>query len=168
MNSNFTLIPVRDRESLLVVQRLAHEIWPAVFGPLLTPEQIDYMLQMMYDLEVLEQDLISGVTILLACEADRPVGYVTFGPDAEVETVKLHKLYLLAETRGRGYGRQMIEEVKNCARGLGYRRLQLSVNRGNSTAIAAYNACGMEVVAELKTPIGEGYFMDDYVFGCEL
>ena len=168
MSEKFHLIAVRDDTGLETVRRLAWEIWPGVFSALLSPEQIDFMLHMMYDLDVLKRDLASGINIFLAFEDEEAVGYVTFGPAAEQETVKLHKLYLRSTVRGRGYGRKMIEKVKSLARELGYHRLVLNVNKGNAASIAVYRACGLETLASVVIPIGDGYCMDDYVMGCEL
>ncbi|MEA4862735.1 MAG: N-acetyltransferase family protein [Victivallaceae bacterium] len=41
MKSNFTIVPSRDAE---LIGKLAAQIWPGVYGNILTPEQLAYML----------------------------------------------------------------------------------------------------------------------------
>ena len=42
-------------------------------------------------------------------------------------------------------------------------RIQLTVNRFNADSIAVYQKWGFVTLREEKTPIGGGYFMDDYI-----
>ena len=43
--------------------------------------------------------------------------------------------------------------------------MRLTVNKNNSKAIAFYEAMGLEKMSELRTDIGEGFVMDEYVMG---
>ena len=82
--------------------------------------------------------------------------------------MKLHKLYLLAELRGRGLGSRLLLFCEDAARAAGARRLVLNVNKRNDRAIAAYRRNGFRVAASVVNDIGGGFVMDDFVMAKEL
>jgi ribosomal protein S18 acetylase RimI-like enzyme len=77
----------------------------------------------------------------------------------------LSKLYLRSDMRGKGLASLMFKEVKRIARECGSETIWLTVNKGNTHAISVYKKFGMRLIREECTDIGEGYVMDDYVFG---
>ena len=82
--------------------------------------------------------------------------------------MKLHKLYLSASCHGKGIGSRMLSHAKEAAKRLGAGELLLNVNKNNARAIKAYKRNGFSLIREEKNPIGNGFFMDDYVFGIKL
>ena len=54
-----TLRPATPRE-YPTIQLIAHATWPSAYGDILTPEQIDYMLAMMYTPEAVASQVASG------------------------------------------------------------------------------------------------------------
>lgn len=74
----------------------------------------------------------------------------------------LSKLYLAAEVRGLGLASLVLAVLKEEAKA-GTGRIQLTVNRFNADSIAVYQKWGFVTLREEKTPIGGGYFMDDYI-----
>ncbi|HEX7470237.1 MAG TPA: GNAT family N-acetyltransferase, partial [Verrucomicrobiae bacterium] len=81
---------------------------------------------------------------------------------------KLHKLYLLPETHGRGLGSLLLQHCEREAGKLGARRLMLAVNKRNAKAIAAYQRNGFAVADSVVTDIGGGFVMDDYIMAKDL
>ena len=67
-----------SKEELTNVQSIAHRTWPSTFANILSPEQIDYMLNWMYDLKMLESQLEKGHTFLLAEEDEKELGFAGF------------------------------------------------------------------------------------------
>ncbi len=160
MKNEFTIVPTRDAE---LIGSLAARIWPGVYGNILSPEQISYMMDLMYAPEVLRREMDGeGIRFHLACENGNPVGFSSFGPYAGAEA-KLHKLYLLESARGNGYGRKMLDFVGSEARRVGYGFLRLNVNRHNTGSVAVYLACGFTRYESVDVPIGGGFFMNDYI-----
>ncbi|WP_332913720.1 hypothetical protein [Algoriphagus boritolerans] len=51
-----------QKEELTKVQSIAHRTWPSTFKTILSPEQIEYMLNWMYSLKMLESQLEKGHT----------------------------------------------------------------------------------------------------------
>lgn len=76
----------------------------------------------------------------------------------------LSKFYLMAAKRGKGLSHDMCRFVVNQARALGCTRVVLNVNRNNYQAILAYEHLGFHKVREEKNDIGNGYYMDDFVY----
>lgn len=157
------------KEELSKVQAIAHRTWPDTFGKILSPEQIDYMLHQMYDLKTLETQLEKGHTFLLAEEDGKALGFAGFELNHSDEPkAKLHKIYLLPETQGKGLGKKIILEVADRARQAGQKSLLLNVNKYNQGAIAFYEYLGFVNIKSEIIDIGNAYVMDDYVFELKL
>lgn len=149
-------------ESLRIVRDIADEVWPKTFAPILPPEQIPYMMRMMYAPEVMERELREGYHFAALLVDGVPSGYVSWSP-YHSDTAKLHKVYLLTSCHGKGFGRMMLDYVSETCRSAGFRRLRLNVNKHNERAISVYRRNGFETVESVKNDIGGGFFMDDYV-----
>lgn len=150
------------------VQDIAHRTWPDTFGDILSPEQIAYMLDMMYSPAAITEQVAKGhVFLLLIDEEKEAVGYVSYQLNYLPGTTKIHKIYLLPVTQGKGYGRFMIEQVADIARGAGQQRLRLDVNYQNS-ALGFYEYLGFERIGRHDTDIGNGYLMEDFILEMKL
>jgi ribosomal protein S18 acetylase RimI-like enzyme len=80
---------------------------------------------------------------------------------------RLHKLYLLPSSQGRGQGKLLLEAVVEKAKESLSLNISLNVNKLNS-AIDFYKKLGFEIVGEEKLPIGNDFFMDDYKMELQL
>ncbi len=146
------------------VQSIAHRTWPSTFSTILTPEQIDYMLNWMYDLNMLESQLDKGHTFLLAEEDGKELGFAGFELNhSEGPKAKLHKIYLLPEAQGKGAGKALILEVADRAKKASQKSLLLNVNKYNQNAIKFYLKMGFQEIYKEVIDIGNGYVMDDVV-----
>ncbi len=155
--------PLR-KEELIKVQSIAYRTWPSTFGEILSPEQISYMLKMMYDVSVLESQWQKGHTFLLAEENGQEMGFAGFELNySESPKAKLHKIYLLPAAQGKGIGKALILEVANRAREAGQKSLLLNVNKYNQKAIEFYQRIGFNEIFKEVIDIGNGYVMDDVV-----
>lgn len=144
------------------IQRIVEAAWPVTYGPILTKKQIDYMLNLIYSNAALHTQLEKGHHFYLLHENDSQViGFI----DLETTTdsiSKLHKIYLLPDRQGKGHGKRLLDYAVQAARETGSARLQLNVNRYNK-ALAFYQKMGMQIIREVDIPIGQGYFMNDYI-----
>ena len=157
------------KEELTKVQSVAHRTWPSTFANILSSEQIDYMLNWMYDLKMLESQLEKGHTFLLAEEDEKDLGFAGFELNyAEGQKAKLHKIYLLPEAQGKGVGKAPILEVANRAKNAGQKSLLLNVNKYNQNAINFYLKMGFQEIYKEVIDIGNGYVMDDVVMELNL
>lgn len=155
------------KDQLPVIHKLAYRIWPAAFGGILTDAQITYMLNWMYSLPALKQQLEEGCHFLILKEDEKAVGYASYQFNIVEGVTKLHKIYLLPSVQGKGLGKLLITEVIKRAKENKQSFLQLNVNRYNKAA-HFYTRLGFQVVKEINNDIGNGYFMNDYVMELSL
>jgi len=155
-------------ESLAVVRDIAAVIWPETFRAILPPEQIPYMMRMMYAPEVMEKELAAGFRFDALYLDEVPAGYVSYSKYELPGVAKLHKVYLLSKFHGQGWGTLMLKHACRRCRELGFDRVRLNVNKHNARAIAAYERNGFSRVEAVKIDIGGGFFMDDFIMEKEL
>jgi GNAT superfamily N-acetyltransferase len=151
-------------QELPVVQKLAQQIWPAVYPSIISEAQIDYMLTVWYPPAAMAREMEQRGTsyALIEVTGHGAVGYVSVEP-YPAEVCFINKLYLLPEWHGQGLGAAALEWTREAARAMGCSRLRLRVNKANAPAIRAYLRAGFEFVEDLCTDIGSGFVMDDYL-----
>ncbi len=149
---------------LSLIQDIAHRTWPDTFRSILSPVQINYMLDMMYSPEALKAQINEKNHIfLLAKEGGDYLGYVSYELNYQNEPLtKIHKLYLLPISQGKGVGRLLIDSVADVAKRHANNRLGLNVNR-NNRAVQFYERMGFSIVGQETIDIGDGFLMDDFV-----
>ena len=144
-----------------LIRQLALDIWPQTYSAILSKEQIDFMLDMMYSEASLLKQMNEGAEFLIAYENDSPVAFASYQM-MEASLYKLQKIYVLASQQGKGTGRLIIDYIISRVKEAGASRLQLQVNRYNN-AKEFYNRLGFTVIEEADFDIGNGYFMNDYI-----
>lgn len=150
------------------IRTIADKTWRLAYGEILSAEQLEFMLAEIYSPEkILSQIEDGSQAYLLLVEGDKPVAFAGYSPRTEdAEIYKLHKLYCLPETQGKGYGKILINEVAAKTLEAGKHTLDLNVNRYNK-AKNFYEKMGFKVAYEEDVPIGD-YWMNDYVMRKEL
>lgn len=145
------------------IREIAEKSWWPAYREILSAAQIRYMLDTIYSRDNIHHQLQSGSQhYLLLMEEEQAVGFASFSPREEDRDIyKLHKLYCLPETQGRGYGRLLVEAVSKRVAKAGKKVLELNVNRYNQ-AKSFYEKMGFAVAYEEDIPIGP-YWMNDYV-----
>jgi N-acetylglutamate synthase-like GNAT family acetyltransferase len=156
---------VNDIDTILYI---ADTTWWATYGAILEREQIEFMLAEIYSEEKIEKQIAGALqTYLLLEEEGTPVAFAAYSPrDENPDIYKLHKLYCLPQTQGKGYGKILINEVANNTAEAGKNVLELNVNRYNQ-AKSFYEKMGFAVAYEEDIAIGP-YWMNDYVMRKEL
>ena len=66
----------------------------------------------------------------------------------------MRRIYLAGEARGRGIGRQLLDELERHARDLGYQRVRLTTGGAQPEARALFQSAGYEEIA----PFTDGAF----------
>ncbi|OXB21740.1 GNAT family N-acetyltransferase [Flavobacterium tructae] len=146
------------------IQKIVHITWPITYGEILTKEQLDYMLDLFYSEEALADQLDKKEQLFYMIEDDMTnIGFIGIEHNYKEKAVtKIHKIYLLPETQGKGIGKKVIEEIERLGAVHNSQALSLNVNRFN-TALGFYKKIGFEIVGESDLDIGNGYLMEDYV-----
>lgn len=150
-------------EDLEIVRKIALQTWPDAFSSILSPNQINYMLEWMYSIESLKnQTQTQNNVFLLAC-LDEFSGFASYELNYKnSESAKLHKVYILPEAQGKGVGAALIKEICKIAKGKNQKSVLLNVNRQNK-AVKVYEHLGFRIKEEENIDIGNGFFMNDYV-----
>jgi len=164
-------ISIRKAElkDIASIHNLAWKIFPQTYKDILTKEQSDYMMEWMYSEENLSKQMTEeGHKYLLAFDGDNMVGYVSYQKQDE-DLYHLQKIYVLPDRQGDHLGsvlfKAAISAIKEEHPGLC--TMELNVNRYNK-ALGFYEHMGMHKVRQVDEPIGNGYFMNDYIMGMEI
>jgi ribosomal protein S18 acetylase RimI-like enzyme len=144
-----------------LIRDLTYKVWPQTYSSILSKEQIDYMLNLMYSESSLHSQLQHGDEFVIVYSGKEPVGFASFGLIAP-QVYKLHKIYVLPSQQGKGAGKYIIDQLVTAMKTKGAAALHLNVNR-NNPARQFYEKIGFAVIKEEDIDIGGGYFMNDYV-----
>lgn len=126
-----------------LIHKLAWQIFPETYKEILSKEQIEYMMEWMYSLESIRQQMEEeGHVYLIACEECEAAGYVS------------------VQQQGKDLFREAVKYIRDvhpapCI-------MELNVNRNNK-AVGFYEHMGMKKSREGDFPIGNGYYMNDYI-----
>ena len=162
-------IRLLGKDELKLVRQVADSVWPITFKEILSPEQIAYMMEMMYAAEVMDKEFDEGIHFYGVFDGTDAVGYLIWGHyDGAPQTAKLHKCYLLTDYQGKGIGSMMLQTAKAFAREAGYKHLRINVNRQNAKAIKAYVRNDFKTIETVDNPIGNDFYMNDYVMETDL
>ena len=167
-----TSAPIRraTTDDIPLIREMALVVFPDTYKDILSPEQLEYMLDWMYSEESLRDQMERRSHRFMLAEGR---GYASFWRDGQTEDGRdrfhLEKIYVMPSEQGSGFGRELFETVLSAIRGLsgGHPRVELNVNRGNK-AVGFYEHMGMRVLRSGDFPIGRGFYMNDYIMGIDL
>lgn len=152
-----------------LIHDMATIVFPATYQEILSKEQLDYMMDWMYSPKNLRKQIDEeGHVYFIAYKEGDACGYVSVQPQGE-NTFHLQKIYVLPAYQGQHLGsflfQQAIKYIKEihpapCL-------MELNVNRNNK-ALLFYERMGMQKIHEGDFPIGNGYYMNDYIMGIEI
>ena len=115
------------------IRSIAHATWPISYAEILSPEQVEYMLELMYSETAIRQQMERGHTFLVLPEAQR-----------------------------NGVGTLLLEAVHSAVKKYGGETIDLNVNKFNP-AKRFYERAGYTILREEVLDIGNGFVMDDHV-----
>ena len=154
---------------MIWVRQIAYATWPICYKEIVSQDQIQFMLNYMYDLDELKQQHERGVIFKLLTDEKTDAGFIAFEKvRREAATaLRVHKLYVLPEFHKKKFGRALLEEAINYARENRLAFLELNVNKHNP-AVDFYKRIGFQVADTMVLDIGNGYIMDDYIMVMKL
>ena len=157
------MLSIRNASSadIPLIRELTFKVWPQTYSAIITKEQIDFMLEMMYSEASLTDQMNNGNQFIIINDTNEPVGFAAY-QEIEPSLFKLHKIYILATQQGKGTGKFLINHIIHIIKQLGAVSLQLQVNRDNKARFF-YEKNGFTIIQEADFDIGNGFFMNDYV-----
>ena len=157
---------VRTDEDIQSVAALAAVIWHEHFITILSPEQIDYMVEKFQSYAAIKAAIENdGYRYYMAFDGDELCGYLGIH-DEYGGTIFISKVYVRADKRRRGIATELLERLS--ADYPDAKRWYLTVNRHNSGSIAVYEKRGFRRTRTQVADIGNGFVMDDYIMEKEL
>ena len=160
----FEILLPGDEKEITEMSEMATAILREHYDPIIGKEQNDYMLNMFQSVEAITGQLGKGYRYYFVREDAQTLGFVAFYP--RENALYLSKFYLYKEERGKGYAHTIIEFLKTQAKELGLNRIELNVNKYNDSRFI-YEKLGFTLAWEEKNDIGNGFYMDDYVYVLE-
>jgi ribosomal protein S18 acetylase RimI-like enzyme len=145
------------------IQEIMLKVWPQTYAPIISEDQINYMIQMMYSDQSLHHQMKDGHHFVLAFFDNIPVGYASFSRTDNWTTYKLHKLYIDLNIQRKGVGTALLNKIIQTIKSDHGKFLQLQVNRSNFHALDFYKKHGFFVIKATDMDIGNGFFMNDYI-----
>ncbi|WP_416403976.1 GNAT family N-acetyltransferase [Empedobacter falsenii] len=152
-----------NEKNIHLVQPLANEIWNECYKDLLSQDQINYMIDMMYNNDKVNEGIANGDVWEILKIDNVPSGYLHYKLD-ENNTVFLSKIYLKESNQTKGIGQLMLNRVVDYAKEKGAKAVHLTVNKHNAKAIRFYEKNGFKNMESKTFDIGNGYIMDDYIY----
>lgn len=148
-----------EQNQIKKLASLASSIWHEYWTCILSPEQIDYMVENFQSEKAIKNQIENeNYTYYFILSENQPIGY--FGISDKKDLLFLSKLYIKKEARHQGIGTKAFEKIQEIANG---RKIQLTVNKYNTNTIRAYEKWGFKTVNSVVTDIGSGFVMDDYI-----
>lgn len=155
------------------IQAMAQVVFRVTYATILSPEQMEYMIDWMYGDKSLEDQIAGeGRNFFIAFKGDVPCGYVSVDFESVLDSGKplyhLQKIYVMPEFQGTGLGRVLFNHVIKFVRGKSPEgcRVELNVNRTNK-AVTFYERMGMTRDRQGDFHIGNGFYMNDYIYAIE-
>ena len=156
-------------EDLQKIHDMAQVVFRHTYRDILSPEQMEYMMDWMYSADSLRKQMTEdGHIYYLAYRGNEPAGYLSIQPEGE-HTFHLQKIYVLPSFQGIKLGKLLFEQAIRAIKELHPEpcQMRLNVNRHNK-ALTFYQKMGMIKVDEGDFPIGNGYYMNDYIMGLDI
>ena len=142
---------------LPIIQQIAEDTWPTAFEGVIERHQIEMMLDDIYDLDALENEMTSlGHAFWIARHGHTDAGFVSSYKEGDVTWIK--KLYILPSKQGLGIGRALMGTARDHF--APSRALSLYVNNGNVRAIDFYKKYGFVIEKEVPVKMGPFDFTD--------
>jgi len=161
---------VKTREQIDSLCKIAERVWHLTYDPLVPDGQVEYMIEKFQSPHAVKDQMehLNYRYYMMVCDG-QDTGFIGFSPRYEGrEEMFLSKVYLLPEFRGRGAVKAAFALVEEETRKEGLSKIRLTVNKGNAHAVEVYAHYGFETVEKVKTDIGSGFVMDDFIMVKEL
>ena len=185
-------------EDIMCIHDMAQVVFRHTYREILSPEQMEYMMDWMYSPANLQKQLDEGHVYYIAYRDGKPCGYVSVQPEGTADDGRLlfhlQKIYVLPSEQGHGLGRALFDRavahvreavlarevvhVREVAGGCTEECVEgcvegcgarIELNVNRSNpSIGFYHHLGLHILRQGDFHIGNGYYMNDYIMGLEV
>ncbi len=159
--SNSAYIRIANKDDALIIEQLANQIWPITYKSIISKEQINYMLNLMYNQQSLVKQMQLGCGFLLIYLEDKPAGFAAWTFNTENRTAKLEKIYVLHEQHKKGLGQLLLNDIIEKCKEKGITKLKLNVNRANNAKLF-YEKNGFEIIETVDIALDK-FWLNDFI-----
>ncbi|MEO6304093.1 MAG: GNAT family N-acetyltransferase [Bacteroidia bacterium] len=146
------------------VAELAKVIWAKHYPSIIGQEQVDYMLENMYNYEsLLKQIKEKEQQFYFIISNNETIGFISVTNEKN-DRWMLNKFYVLEDKAGKGTGTTVLEEIKKIIKP---KKITLTVNRKNFKSVNFYFKNGFKIDSLAIFDIGNGFVMDDFIMAWE-
>ena len=164
--SNINIILLDEKEeSVKEMSILATSILRDYYDSIIGEEQNTYMLNKFQTVEAIKEQIEHGYQYYFIKLNNENIGFLAFF--FRLDHLYLSKFYLKEEMRNKGYGREAIDFLKTKAKENSYHYIELNVNKYNPSRFI-YEKFGFINDRSECNDIGNGFYMDDYVYRLEI
>jgi len=153
----------KDAELLQVLSR---KVWELNFPGIISQNQIDYMLDKLYDEEIIKEELKASVVWKILYYKNEPIGFYSYSKINE-KRCKLHKICIHPDFQRKGYGEFLVRDVISSVKAMQIKEILVNVNRYNTKAINAYTKYGFVIYDKEDMPFGD-FLLNDYIMKMKL
>ena len=147
----------KPKDARRIVQ-LAWEIWPEWYNPVIGPEQIAFMLDGLYQEEMILSNMQQDREYYLVSDNLADIGFLCI---RKAGVFRVENLYLKKDKRGVGTGKRMLTFIEKLAESSGFQHIQLNVNRFNPS-LQFYLHQGFAIREIVDIPFGP-FSLNDFI-----
>ena len=115
MNKIGIHISKASSEDIMCIHDMAQVVFRHTYREILSPEQMEYMMEWMYSPANLQKQLDEGHVYYIAYRDGKPCGYVSVQPEGIADDGRLlfhlQKIYVLPSEQGHGLGRALFDRA---------------------------------------------------------
>jgi GNAT superfamily N-acetyltransferase len=144
-------------DELNELYEIASKIWHDHYTEIIGKEQVDFMLETIYDKKSLKESIDKGQAYYFILKNDQKLGFFSITNENELW---LNKLYVNTDLQGQGIGKIVLDyivDIKNP------KTIRLTVNRQNYKSINFYFKNGFKIERIEDFDIGSGFWMNDFI-----
>ena len=160
------MIRTANSTDIPIIRSIAENTWPDAYSNILSPEQLPYMLNLMYSDDALQHQMKNGHQFYIAVINEKPIGFASVSNEGN-NVFQLNKLYILPNTQKTGVGKSLIQIIIEHAKQNGGAQIMLRVNKQNKAKLF-YERQGFRILNESILELEHGFVMDDYIMGINI
>lgn len=162
----FDLMPVVTEKQIVEIEEAADHVWHNYYKDIMSPEQIDYMLEKFQSKEAVKKQMSEGYIYYMILADNNLAGYLCVLLHSDY--ILISRLFIKAEYRRQGLAKKTLSHIDNIFlnSNLGYthmKKMRIFVERKNSFAINVYEHLGFKKIRAVDTDIGNNFVCNDYI-----